>query len=142
MKAMVLDRFGGPEVLYLADIERPRASPGNVVVQVAFAGVNPADWKAREGWLASYFQYQFPFVLGFDAAGIIAEVGEGERLVGAGVGRAHDDPPPGGGCEHLGVDVGLLLAGRGLVAGEEGQARGHVEPEFLAIAFHGVLRFD
>ena len=72
MKAMVLDRFGGPEVLYLADIERPRASPGNVVVQVAFAGVNPADWKAREGWLASYFQYQFPFVLGFDAAGIIA----------------------------------------------------------------------
>ncbi len=77
MKAMVLDRFGGPEVLHLADIERPRASPGNVVVQVAYAGVNPADWKAREGWLASYFQYQFPFVLGFDAAGIIAEVGEG-----------------------------------------------------------------
>lgn len=77
MKAMVLDRFGDPDVLHLADIERPRASPGNVVVQVAFAGVNPADWKAREGWLAPYFQYQFPFVLGFDAAGIIAEVGEG-----------------------------------------------------------------
>ena len=84
MKAMVLDRFGGPEVLYLADIERPRASPGNVVVQVAFAGVNPADWKAREGWLASYFQYQFPFVLGFDAAGIIAEVGEGVEGLGTG----------------------------------------------------------
>lgn len=77
MKAMVLDRYGGPEVLYLADIERPRAAPGHVVVQVVLAGVNPADWKVREGWLAPYFQCQFPFVPGFDAAGIIAEVGEG-----------------------------------------------------------------
>ena len=77
MRAMVLDEFGGPEVLHIAEIERPRAAPGNVIVQVAYAGVNPADWKAREGWLARYFQYQFPFVVGFDAAGIVAEVGEG-----------------------------------------------------------------
>jgi NADPH:quinone reductase len=77
MKAMVLDQFGGPEVLHLAEIERPELSSGNVVVQVAYASVNPADWKAREGWLSLYFQYQFPFVVGFDAAGVIAEVGEG-----------------------------------------------------------------
>ncbi|MDX3882870.1 MAG: NADP-dependent oxidoreductase [Sphingomonas sp.] len=77
MQAMVLDEFGGPEVLHIAAIERPRAAPGNVVVEVAYAGVNPADWKAREGWLSRYFQYQFPFVVGFDAAGIVAEVGEG-----------------------------------------------------------------
>lgn len=77
MRAMVLDNFGGPEVLHMAEIERPRAAPGNVVVQVAYASVNPADWKAREGWLSRYFQYQFPFVVGFDAAGIVAEVGEG-----------------------------------------------------------------
>ncbi|MBP8231386.1 MAG: NADP-dependent oxidoreductase [Rhizorhabdus sp.] len=74
---MVLNRFGGPEVLELAQIERPRAGPGQVVVQVAYAGVNPADWKAREGWLQLYFQYVFPFVVGFDAAGLVAEVGEG-----------------------------------------------------------------
>lgn len=77
MEAMVLNRFGGPEVLELARIERPRAGPGQVVVQVAYAGVNPADWKAREGWLQLYFQYVFPFVVGFDAAGLVAEVGEG-----------------------------------------------------------------
>ena len=77
MRAMVLDSFGGPEVLHMAEIERPRAAPGNVIVQVAYASVNPADWKAREGWLARYFEYQFPFVVGFDAAGIVAEVGEG-----------------------------------------------------------------
>lgn len=77
MRAMVLDAFGGPEVLHMAEIERPVASPGNVVVQVAYASVNPADWKSREGWLARYFEYRFPFVVGFDAAGIVAEVGNG-----------------------------------------------------------------
>lgn len=77
MKAMVLDHFGGPEVLHMAEIEKPSATPGNVIVEVAYASVNPADWKAREGWLARYFDYQFPFVVGFDAAGIVAEVGEG-----------------------------------------------------------------
>ncbi|WP_240334400.1 NADP-dependent oxidoreductase [Sphingobium estronivorans] len=74
---MVLDQFGGPDVLRLGEIERPRPAPGNVVVQVAFAGVNPADWKVREGWLSSFLTYGFPFVLGFDAAGIVAEIGEG-----------------------------------------------------------------
>ena len=77
MKAMVLDSFGGPEVLHLAEIEKPVATPGNVVVQIAYASVNPADWKSREGWLARYFDYTFPFVVGFDAAGVVAEVGEG-----------------------------------------------------------------
>ncbi|MDE2410873.1 MAG: NADP-dependent oxidoreductase [Sphingomonadales bacterium] len=77
MKAVVLDRFGGPEVLRIAQIDRPSLAPGQVVIEVAYASVNPADWKAREGWLARYFQYEFPFVLGFDAAGIVAEVGDG-----------------------------------------------------------------
>ncbi|WP_301121871.1 NADP-dependent oxidoreductase [Mycolicibacterium fortuitum] len=77
MRAMVLDEFGGPEVLYAASIDRPSAAPNGVVVHVAYAGVNPADWKNREGWLAQFFEYRFPFVLGFDAAGVIAEVGDG-----------------------------------------------------------------
>jgi NADPH:quinone reductase-like Zn-dependent oxidoreductase len=79
MKAMVLDTFGGPDVLHMADVERPEVSPGNVIVQVAYTSVNPADWKSREGWLARYFQYQFPFIVGFDAAGIVVEVGEGVK---------------------------------------------------------------
>ena len=74
---MVIDRFGGADELHLADIERPVAGRGQVVIEVAYAGVNPADWKAREGWLAGYFDYRFPFVVGFDAAGIVAETGPG-----------------------------------------------------------------
>ena len=52
MQAMVLDRFGGPEVLHMAEIERPEATLGQGVIQVAYTSINPADWKAREGWLA------------------------------------------------------------------------------------------
>lgn len=77
MQAMVIDGFGGPDVLHMATIERPAAAPDVVIVRVAYAAVNPADWKAREGWLARYFDYRFPFVVGFDAAGIVAEIGEG-----------------------------------------------------------------
>jgi NADPH2:quinone reductase len=47
------------------------------VVQVAYAGVNPADWKNREGHLAQFRPYVFPYIIGFDAAGRISAVGEG-----------------------------------------------------------------
>lgn len=77
MRAMVIHSFGGPEVLVPGEIEIPETKPGNVVIKVAYASVNPADWKAREGWLSRYFDYKFPFVVGFDAAGVIASVGEG-----------------------------------------------------------------
>lgn len=77
MRAIVLDDFGGPEVLRLAEIEKPEAAPGGVVVQVAYASVNPADWKSREGWLSRYYNYQSPFVVGFDAGGVVSEVGPG-----------------------------------------------------------------
>jgi len=77
MRAMVMDRFGGPDVLHMAEVEQPKATPNNVVIKVAYASVNPADWKCVAGWLAQYFEYKFPFIVGFDAAGVVAEVGEG-----------------------------------------------------------------
>jgi len=77
MRAMVIDRFGGPEVLRPADVETPEPGPGEVLIRVAYAGVNPADWKCREGWLAEFFNYKFPFIVGFDAAGVIAKLGPG-----------------------------------------------------------------
>jgi len=75
MRAIVIDGFGGPEVLRSGDIPEPHPGPGEVVIQVAYAGVNPVDWKAREGWLSRFFEYKFPFVVGFAAAGIISQVG-------------------------------------------------------------------
>jgi len=77
MRAMAIERFGGAEVLHPAELPTPAPGPGEVLIKVAYAGVNPADWKCREGWLARYFQYRFPFVLGFDAAGVVVQLGEG-----------------------------------------------------------------
>ncbi len=77
MRAIVIDGFGGPDVMRMAEIERPLPGPGEVLIEIAYAAANPADWKAREGWLSRYFDYRFPFVLGFDAAGRIAALGEG-----------------------------------------------------------------
>lgn len=84
MRAMALDQFGGPEVLHMVQLPVPQPGPGEVLIRTAFAGVNPADWKAREGWLSLYFAYQFPFVLGFDVSGIVAAVGA--SVTGLGVG--------------------------------------------------------
>lgn len=75
MRAVVIDRTGGPDALRLADLPAPEPGPGEVLVEVAFAGVNPADWKTREGWLEPFFTYRFPLVLGYDMAGTVASTG-------------------------------------------------------------------
>ena len=77
MRAIAIDGFGGPERLRLTELPQPAPGPGEVLVKVAYAGVNPADWKAREGKLSRYFDYKFPFVLGFDLSGTVAAVGAG-----------------------------------------------------------------
>lgn len=77
MRAMVIDEFGGPDRLHWGELPRPEPDTGEVLVRVACAGVNPADWKTREGKLSSYIQYHFPFVLGFDLAGVVEAVGPG-----------------------------------------------------------------
>ena len=77
MRAMVIDKFGGPDVFRMGEIPTPVPGPDEIVIRVAYAGVNPADWKCREGWLSQFFDYKFPFVVGFDAAGIVSAVGEG-----------------------------------------------------------------
>lgn len=77
MKAMIIEQTGGPEVLKMAELPTPEPGPGEVLVQIAYAGVNPADWKNRQGMLEQYRPYYFPYIIGFDAAGLIAAVGEG-----------------------------------------------------------------
>lgn len=77
MKAMIINRCGNADELTLKDIARPTPSAGEVLVKIEYAGVNPADWKIREGMLSRYIDYVFPFVLGFDLAGTIVAVGEG-----------------------------------------------------------------
>ena len=77
MFAMIIEETGGPEVLKYAELPTPQPGPGEVLIQVAYAGVNPADWKNRQGFLAQYRPYTFPYIIGFDAAGVVAALGEG-----------------------------------------------------------------
>lgn len=77
MKAICIEQFGGRDVLQIKDVPRPLPEPGEVVVAVQAAGVNPVDWKIRAGLLQGRLPHQFPIVPGWDVAGIIAEVGSG-----------------------------------------------------------------
>lgn len=74
MRAVTQHAFGGPEVLELAEIDRPEPGPGEVLVRVAAAGVNPADWKLRSG--ATRRLGDPPFTLRFDRSGTVESVGE------------------------------------------------------------------
>ena len=75
MQAMIINKTGGPEVFELAEIATPTPGPGEVLIEIAYAGVNPADWKNRQGMLAQYRPYVFPYIIGFDAAGVVAALG-------------------------------------------------------------------
>lgn len=86
MKAVLIDRFGGPEVMTIGDIAIPDPAEGMVQVKMACVSVNPADWKSRAGWIAGQPNYKpsFPLVLGFDGAGVVHKVGPGVTRVRVG----------------------------------------------------------
>ncbi|MBN3821462.1 alcohol dehydrogenase catalytic domain-containing protein, partial [Paraburkholderia sp. Se-20369] len=77
MRAVLIDRTGDADALRVGDVPPPEPGPGDVLIRVACAGVNPADWKCRAGYLGAFMQYTFPFVIGFDVAGVVEATGEG-----------------------------------------------------------------
>ncbi|MFE5569271.1 NADP-dependent oxidoreductase [Amycolatopsis japonica] len=77
MKQVIFTEFGGPEVLQLVDAEEPHAGPGQVRIAVRAAGVNPVDWRIREGQVLGAHPTMLPSGVGLDAAGVVDEVGEG-----------------------------------------------------------------
>src|SRR6266702_609967 len=80
MRAIVIDKRGGPEVLGLAEPPDPEAGPGEVVVKVAAAGVNFIDIYQRTG----EYQIPVPFVPGGEGAGTVVAVGAGVTGLSAG----------------------------------------------------------
>jgi NADPH:quinone reductase-like Zn-dependent oxidoreductase len=72
MKAERVHSFGGPDVLQSEDIPRPEPKDDELLVHVRAAGVNPADWKLREGQLPT----ALPFTMGIDFAGVVEAVGQ------------------------------------------------------------------
>ncbi|MFE9368341.1 NADP-dependent oxidoreductase [Streptomyces sp. NPDC006711] len=77
MEAIVYERFGGPEVLTLTTVDKPRPGPGQVRVKVVLAGVNPVDHKIRGGTMGHFFPVAFPAIPGLELAGVVDELGPG-----------------------------------------------------------------
>ncbi|MEV5266779.1 NADP-dependent oxidoreductase [Streptomyces werraensis] len=84
MKKVSYAEFGGPDVLRLIDADKPHAGPGEIRIAVRAAGVNPVDWRIREGQMRPALPASLPAGVGLDAAGVVDEVGEGVTDVAAG----------------------------------------------------------
>lgn len=74
-KAVKFDRYGGTEVLYLADVDVPPSDPDGLVVAVRAAGINPGEAAIRQGFMKARFPATFPSGEGSDLAGVVHEVG-------------------------------------------------------------------
>jgi NADPH:quinone reductase-like Zn-dependent oxidoreductase len=102
MKAVRIHEFGGPDVLKYEDVPIPEPEPGEIRIQIIAAGVNPVDWKMREGWM----KVPLPITMGLDVAGVVDAVGEqvssfrpGDKVF------AKSSPPQGGYAEYTVVDA-------------------------------------
>ncbi|WAC55521.1 alcohol dehydrogenase catalytic domain-containing protein [Gordonia sp. SL306] len=73
MKAARFSRFGGPEVLEIADLPDPHAGPGQIRIAVRAVGVNASDRKKRSGQMDP----ELPQTIGYEAAGVVDEIGDG-----------------------------------------------------------------
>jgi NADPH:quinone reductase-like Zn-dependent oxidoreductase len=76
MRAIIIENFGGSEQLKPADVPIPEPQANEVLIELAYTSVNPVDWKIREGLLQHVLPHHFPIILGWDAAGTVAGVGQ------------------------------------------------------------------
>src|SRR5260221_5797101 len=75
MKAVRIHRYGGSEVLSYEDAPMPEHRPEELLVRVHAAGVNPIDWKIREGHYRMLVRFGLPTVLGWDVSGVVEKAG-------------------------------------------------------------------
>ena len=75
MKAVVIRRYGSPEVLQYEDVEPPKIKPDQLLIKVHATTVNPIDWKILHGMLRLITLNTFPIILGLDVSGEVVEVG-------------------------------------------------------------------
>lgn len=105
MKAVRIHEYGGPEVLRLEDAPVPVPAAGEVLIRVHAAGINPVDWKIREGRLRGRVEHRLPLVLGWDVAGVIEVLGPGVTLfkIGDALYARPDIARDGGYAEYIAV---------------------------------------
>lgn len=75
MKAVRMHEYGDPRVLVYEEAPRPRVDGLEILVRVEAAGVNPVDWKVREGHLRGRTEYQLPLIPGWDVSGVVEALG-------------------------------------------------------------------
>jgi NADPH:quinone reductase-like Zn-dependent oxidoreductase len=76
MKAVRISSYGGPEVLTEEYAPTPEPLAREVLIEVYAAGVNPIDWKVREGYAKGWLRHKLPLIPGWDVSGVIAELGD------------------------------------------------------------------
>jgi len=79
MKAVIINKYGDSGVLEYCDVVTPEPGPGEILIKIKAASVNPVDWKVRKGKLKIITGRKFPLYLGVEAAGIIEKTGEGVK---------------------------------------------------------------
>ncbi len=84
MRAIRVHAYGGPEQLQIDDVTEPHAGPGEIRIKVSAASINPLDGKILRGLMAGGAPLAEPTGLGFDASGVVDEVGEGVSGVSVG----------------------------------------------------------
>lgn len=113
MRAVAIDRFGGIETLKLQTLPVPALGPGEILLQVEWAGVGEWDPFEREGGFAKMLQIrpQFPLVLGSEGAGVVAAIGPGVRRLKVGdrvYASGFLNPKGGFYAEYAAVKVGVV----------------------------------
>ena len=84
MRAMAIRAFGGSDAIEEIDAPDPLVGPDSVLIRVRAAGVNPVDAKIRQGASQERWPHFFPLILGWDAAGVVEQVGPAVASVGVG----------------------------------------------------------
>ena len=77
MKAIQVQKYGHADQMMLKQVQRPKPGKGQVLVKIHDAGLNPVDWKIREGYLKDARPTSFPYTMGQDFAGEVMSIGEG-----------------------------------------------------------------
>ncbi|XXM73010.1 NADP-dependent oxidoreductase [Lysinibacillus sphaericus] len=110
MRAIVIDQYGDKDVLNEREVEQPDIGDNQVLLSNRATSINPIDWKVREGYLKDMLPFEFPIILGWDAAGVVARKGKNVEgfEIGDRVFARPDTTNRGTYAEYVAVDDHLL----------------------------------
>ncbi len=107
-KAYRLHSYGGPETIHLDDVPVPTPGDRQVLVEVSAVGMNPFDWKIREGYVREVLVLELPKTLGVDFVGTVAAIGTGSSRFKIGDRVMAMSTSLGAYAEHIVVDEKIL----------------------------------